>query len=122
MLKMKKTAKRSRKVEEILYSKFKGNQATRYGTNMEDTARQQYVTYQNQKGRMGLGTHRVGLVISVDNPWLAASPDDKVYDPNAAQSLGVAEYKNPYIHCKRSHSSGGLRHHQNVLFGEARGE
>jgi len=37
-----------------------------------------------------------GLVISIDNPWLAASPDDKVYDPNAAQSLGVAEYKNPY--------------------------
>ena len=63
---------------------------------MENIARQQYVTYQNQKGHVGLGTHRVGLVISVDNPWLAASPDDKVYDPNAAQSLGVAEYKKPY--------------------------
>ena len=96
ILKMKKTTKRSRKVQEILYSRFKGNQATLYGTNMENIARQQYVTYQNQKGHVGLGTHRVGLVISVDNPWLAASPDDKVYDPNAAQSLGVAEYKNPY--------------------------
>ena len=96
ILKMKKTTKRNRKVEEILYSKFKGNQATLYGTNMEDTARQQYIMYQNQKGHVGLRTHKVGLVISVDNPWLAASPDDKVYDPNAAQSLGVAEYKNPY--------------------------
>ena len=78
ILKMKKTTERSRKVEEILYSKFKGNQATLCGTNMEDTARQQYVTYQNQKGHVGLVTHRVGLVISVDNPWLASRPDDKV--------------------------------------------
>ena len=41
ILKMKKTMKRSRKVhvEEILWSKFKGNQATLYGTHMEDTAR-----------------------------------------------------------------------------------
>ena len=96
ILKMKKMTKRSRKVEEMLYSKFRGNQATMYGTNMEDTARQQYVAYQHQKGHVGLGTSRVGLVISVDSPWLAASPDDKVCDPNAAQSLGVAEYKNPY--------------------------
>lgn len=96
ILKMKKTTKRSRKVEEILYSKFKGNQATLYGTNMEDTARQLYVRYQNQQDHVGLETHRVGLVISVDNPWLAASPDDKVYDPNTTPSLGVAEYKNPY--------------------------
>lgn len=67
ILKMKKTTKRARKVQEILYSRFKGNQATLYGTNMENIARQQYVTYQNQKGHVGLGTHRVGLVISVDN-------------------------------------------------------
>ena len=97
ILKMKKTTKRSRKVEEILYTKFKGNQATLYGTNMEDTARREYVTYRNQNGHVGLVTHRVGLVISIDNPWLASSPDDKVYDPTATQTLGVAEYKNPYI-------------------------
>lgn len=47
ILKMKKTTKRARKVQEILYSRFKGNQATLYGTNMENIARQQYVTYQN---------------------------------------------------------------------------
>lgn len=96
ILKMKKTTKRSRKVEEILYNKFRGNQATMYGTKMEETARQQYVTNQCQNGHVGLETNRIGLVISVDNPWLAASPDDTVHDPNAAQSLGVAEYKNPY--------------------------
>ncbi len=94
--KMKKTTKRSRKVEEILYSRFRGNEATRYGINMEETARQQYVTYQQQGGHPGLRTHRTGLVISVDTPWLAASPDDRVEDPDAPQPLGVVEYKNPF--------------------------
>ena len=77
ILKMRKTTMRSRKVQEILYRKFRGNQATLYGSSMEDTARQQYVVYQNQKGHVGLQTHSTGLIISVDNPWLAASPDDK---------------------------------------------
>ena len=96
ILKMRKTTRRSKKVEEILYSKFKGNQATLYGQNMEETARQQYTTYQHQRGHVGLSTSRVGLVISVVNPWLAASPDGKVHDPNAAKSLGLLELKNPY--------------------------
>lgn len=39
IVKMKKTTKRSRKLEEFLYSKFRGNEATSYGTNMEETAR-----------------------------------------------------------------------------------
>ena len=48
---------------------------------------------------MGLQTHSVNLVIRIDNPWLAASPDIKVYDPNATQALGIATcmYKNPYV-------------------------
>ncbi len=103
---MKKRTKRSRKVEEIMYSKFRANQATMYGTNIEETARQQYVTYrqqyvtyQHQKGHPGLGTHRVGLVISGDMinlGCMAASPGDKVQYPNADQPLGVVEYKNPF--------------------------
>jgi len=43
-----------------------------------------------------LRTSKVGLVVSVENPWLAASPDNKVHDSNALQPLGVVEYKNPY--------------------------
>lgn len=39
---------------------------------------------------------RAGLVISLDNPWLAASPDDKVHDPTSTPTWGLAEYKNPY--------------------------
>ena len=94
--KMRKTTQRSKKVEQLLYSRFRGNQATLYGTSREDTARQQYVTYQRQNGHIGLETHLSGLVISYDKPWLAASPDDRVNDPSSAQSQGVAEYKNPF--------------------------
>ena len=64
---------------------------------MEETGRQQYVAYQNQKSHVGLQTHSVGLAISVDNSWLAASPDDKVYNRHAAQAMCIAEYKNPYV-------------------------
>ena len=88
--KMRKTTKRSRN------SSFRGNEATRYGTNMEETAKQQYVTHQQQNGHPGLMTRQAGLVVSVDNPWLAASPDGMVQDPDAPQPMGVVEYKNPF--------------------------
>ena len=41
-------------------------------------------------------TVKTGLVISLDNPWLATSPDDKVHDPSATPPYGLAEYKNPH--------------------------
>lgn len=94
--KMRKTTRRSKKVEELLYSRFKGNRATLYGSSKEDTTRQQYITYQQQNGHFGLETQQSGLVISCDNHWLAASPDDRVNDPSSVQSQGVAEYKNPF--------------------------
>ena len=94
--KMRKTTKRSNKVFEIIYGSFRGNEATRYGCTMEATARDEYVTYQQQKGHPSLTTTKTGLVVSMGNPWLAASPDDRVYDPGTSPSCGLAEYKNPY--------------------------
>ena len=41
-------------------------------------------------------TIKTGLVVSLQTPWLAASPDDQVYDPGSLPSQGLAEYKNPY--------------------------
>lgn len=94
--KMLKSTKRSKKVHELLYTRFKGSKATRYGISMEETTRQQYVTYLQKKGSAGFTTQDAGLVISVDTPWIAASPDGRVMDPTAAQSQGIVEYKNPY--------------------------
>ena len=36
------------------------------------------------------------LAISLTNPWLAASPGDKVHDPTATPPWELAEYKNPH--------------------------
>ena len=96
ILKMRKATKRSGKVKEILYSTFTGSKATRYGTLMEDVARQEYVNKQHENGHPGLKTRESGLVISMDNPWLAASPDGKVEDPNSPNPQGLMEIKNPY--------------------------
>lgn len=94
--KMKKTTKRCKKVKELLYSTFRGNKATMYGTLMEDKARQEYIEKQQENGHPGLTTEQSGLVISTHNPWLAASPDGRVQDPNATPSQGLVEYKNPF--------------------------
>ena len=59
---------------------------------MENVSRERYIAYQRQNGHPNLTTHSTGLVISFQNPWLAASPDDRVQDGD----WGLAEYKNPY--------------------------
>ena len=48
--KMIKTTKRSSKVKNLLYSGFRGNEATLYGMATEENARQDYITYQRRNG------------------------------------------------------------------------
>ena len=93
---MRKTTKRSKKVEKLVYSRFKGNIATQYGTQMENVARECYTKFQQDNGHPNLTTIHTGLVISADHPWLAASPDGRVHDPSDPHPYGLAEYKNPY--------------------------
>ena len=94
--KMNKTTKKSKKVEEILYNTFRGNEATRYGKEMEEKSRQEYESHQLVNGHHGLKTQPAGLVISVETPWLAASPDNRVLDPSVHPTTGLVEYKNPF--------------------------
>ena len=54
-----------------------------YGTLMEEKAREEYTTHQQQINHPGLTTEMSGLVISIDNPWLAASLNGVVHDPTA---------------------------------------
>ena len=74
--KMQNKTKRAKKVENLLYSKFRGSDATRYGLLMEDPTRERYTHSQQQSGHHEITTVKTGLVVSMDNPWLAVSPDD----------------------------------------------
>ena len=94
--KLRKTTKRAKKVQTLLYSLFRGTTATRYGTDNEDVARHKYVQHQLNHSHLNLSVQESGLVISQQDPWLAASPDNRVLDPEAEDPHGLAEYKNPY--------------------------
>ena len=92
--KMRATTKCSAKVEQLLYTKFRGNAATRYGQNNEDETRKAYVHYMREKGHTELHVDRCGLFISPENPWLASSPDGLVTDPaDETSQLGLVEIK-----------------------------
>lgn len=96
--KMRATSKRSKKVQQLLYNIFRGNTATRYGSEKEDETRQQYITYMKQNGHPNLTVEACGLFVSLENPWLAGTPDGLVHDPSddSSQPLGLVEIKNPY--------------------------
>ena len=85
--KMKATTKCSKKVEQLLYSKFRGNTATRFGISKEEQTREEYQKYMKENGHS----------VSIESPWLAASPDGLVTDPqDEASPLGLVEIKNPH--------------------------
>ena len=98
IVKMRVATKRSKKVEELLYSSFGGNTATRYGILKETETVQQYVTHQKNHRHPHLTDSKCGLIVSTANGWwLAASPDGLVYDPtDAKHPHGLLEVKNPF--------------------------
>ena len=96
--KMRASTKTSKKVQQLLYNSFRGNAATQYGTQMEELTRQKYQTYMKETGHSCLTVEKCGLFISIENPWLAGTPDGLVCDfaDDCSQSLGLVEIKNPY--------------------------
>jgi len=82
-------------VKELMYTKFEGSTATRWGLLQEESTNTQYLK-EKQYTSPDLSTSQSGLIISPDNPWLAASPDGLVYDPTETSPYGIVEYKNPY--------------------------
>ena len=67
--------------------------AIRFGKENEDVASELYMQYQNSHGSPGTKVFHCGLVINPHFPWLGASPDRLVYDPNARPSTGGLEVK-----------------------------
>ena len=58
--KMRKTTKKAKKIEELLYNKFRGNKD--YSAQMEEQTREQYETYQQQNGHPGYKCKDVGCL------------------------------------------------------------
>ena len=76
-------------------AKFHGNRATNWGLLQEDVSRMEYLKVKQSVSPHFLFAYS-GLVVSVTNLWLAASPDGLVYDPMADPPQGFVEFKNPY--------------------------
>ena len=50
---------------------------------MEAETIQQYTAYQKANGHPDLTVTKCGLFVSLNNHWLAATPDGSVHDPTA---------------------------------------
>ena len=98
---MRTTTKKSKKVEDLLYSTFRGNAATRYGSAKETETIEQYITYQKMSGHFELSVCKCGLVVSTSNPWLAASPDGFVEDPSNTKTSTWYTGGEKSIQCSR---------------------
>ena len=93
--KRRATTKVNSTVKKLLYSKFEGNTATKWGLLQEESTNGKYLE-EKRKTSPDITTCQSGLVISLENPWLAASPDGLVYDPSEDPPHGIVEFKNPY--------------------------
>ena len=95
--KQKSTTPVARLVNQLLYSTFRGNSATRWGLQQEEHSVSIYTTWLHNRGSPTPTVDtKCGLVVCTAHPWLAATPDGWVSDPAASPSQGLIELKNPY--------------------------
>ena len=93
--KRRATTKVGPSVQQLLNRKFQGNAATNWGTFREEDSNKEYLKMKREHSP-NLSTSKSGLVVSVNNPWLGASPDRLVHDPASDPPDGLVEFKNPY--------------------------
>ncbi len=80
-------------LKSILYSKFHGNVHTKYGLEQEAHTSADYIRYMSSMHNIDVSLHSAGLFISLQDNFLAASPDALVTD-KTINEVGVAEFKN----------------------------
>lgn len=81
----------------IIQPKSFSTPATRHGIENEPVAIENYISYQQSNGHPEIAVSPTGFYISVEHPFLGASPDGAVYDPaNTLQPFGFLEIKCPY--------------------------
>ena len=84
-------------VMHILQPKKFFSHATEYGGQTEQIAISKYIEHQHANGHPNLTVSPCGLFVCLLHPFLGASPDGAVYDPdNSSQTFGFVEIKCPY--------------------------
>ena len=87
----------TRMVHQLLYSTFRGNSTTRWGLQQEKDSVGVYTSWLNDRGSLSPTVNiNCGLTVCTAHPWLAATPDGWVTDPEVLPSDGLVEFKNPY--------------------------
>lgn len=81
----------SKLVERLKSTKYVQTEAMRSGLAKEPEAATKYCSLKNNKVNM----YPCGCIVSCSAPWLAASPDKKVYDPTKEDPFGLLEIKCP---------------------------
>ena len=83
----------ARMVNQLLYSTFRGNSATRWGLEQKQHSVSVYTSWLRDRGSPNAIINiKCGLVVCTVHPWLAATPDGWVTDPEALPSRGLVEY------------------------------
>ena len=76
---------------------------TEYGKRMESTALEKYKAYKNDEA---VTLCSAGFVIYKEKPYLGATPDVYVHDPNRKEQYGLVEIKCPYKYCNVTPEDG----------------
>ena len=82
-------------VQQLLNRKLQGNVATNWGTFREEDSNKEYLRKKREQSP-NISTSKSGLIVSLRDPWLGASPDRLVYDLASDPPDRLAEFKNPY--------------------------
>ena len=83
-------------VKTLLYPKHVSSPAIEWGKKNELAALNEYTKYYNSLGNTNMVVCRAGFVVCEEHPFLGASPDAYVHDPQSTDQYGLAEIKCPY--------------------------
>ena len=68
-----------------------------WGISQEEATADEYIQWKANNGSPGVRVNTdCGLVKSLVHPWLAATPDGFVTDPQSVPPKGLVEFKNPH--------------------------
>ena len=81
-------------VQWMLHGSFRGNEATRYGNEHEESAINDYIISQTTSESV-VTVARSGLIVRPDEPWLACSPDGLISN-SSTPDKGLLEVKCPF--------------------------